>query len=68
MKNHYFIVYPVFGSAGTRNPTHEYLPVSSEDKGFMLEVLKNRKKENPKLKRAFLATYDELKKLINYQL
>lgn len=66
MKNHYFIAYPVSGSAGTRNPTHEYLPVSSKDKEIMLEILKNRKKQNPKFKRAFLTTFDELKKLLNY--
>lgn len=67
MKNHYFIVYPIFGSAGTRNPTHSYLEVSSADIEFMKQTLRKRKKEKPSLlKNAFLATSDELKNLLKY--
>lgn len=65
--NNYYIVYPIEGSAGTRNPCHGYDMMSSENLEFMQEVLKNRKKENPKkFKKAFLADLEGLKKLLNF--
>ena len=64
-KKDYYVIYPINGSAGTRNPTHGYLPFSSKDIEFMKDVLKTRKKENPeKFKRAFIGTREELKKLL----
>jgi hypothetical protein len=61
----YYLVYPINGNAGTRNPAHGYDLMSSKDLDFMKSVLKKRKKENPeKFSKAFLADSESLKKLL----
>ncbi len=55
MAGKYYILIPTTGSAGTRDPQTRYDMMSSEDKDFMEQVLKKRKKEKPEIyKTAFL--------------